>query len=72
MDLNRIQVKVAPWNERSMRLVRRLGFRKKGVLRDNIVVKGELQDDVLFSLLKRENGVRTVGKHLEPVESCPT
>jgi len=54
MDLNRIQVKTAPWNERSMRLVRRLGFRKEGVLRDNFVFKGELQDDVLFSLLKRE------------------
>jgi ribosomal-protein-alanine N-acetyltransferase len=54
MDLNRIQVMVAPRNERSTRLVLRLGFKKEGVLRDNFVFKGKLQDDVMFSLLRRE------------------
>lgn len=54
MNLNRIQVKAAPYNERSIRLIRRLGFRKEGVMRDNFIFKGELQDDILFSLLRSE------------------
>ena len=54
MNLNRIQVKAVPWNKRSIGLVRRLGFRKEGVLRDNFVFKGVVQDDGMFSLLKRE------------------
>ena len=54
MNLNRIQVKSAPSNERSIKLIRRLGFKKEGVLRDNFIFMGELQDDVLFSLLRKE------------------
>lgn len=54
MDLNRIQVSIEPSNERSLRLVQRLGFKREGVLRDNYFFKGVYQDDVMFSLLRRE------------------
>jgi len=54
MNLNRIQVKSAPSNGMSIKLIRRLGFKKEGVLRDNFIFRGELQDDVQFSLLKGE------------------
>ncbi len=54
MNLNRVQVSTAPWNERSMRLIQRLGFKREGILRDNFIFKGRFQDDVMFSLLRRE------------------
>ncbi len=54
MNLNRIEALIAPYNTHSIRLVKRLGFMKEGVLRDHYVYKGRLEDDLLFSLLRRE------------------
>jgi ribosomal-protein-alanine N-acetyltransferase len=54
MRLNRIQALIDSKNARSMKLVRRLGFRKEGVLRQRSYFKGRFLDDVMFSLLKTE------------------
>ena len=54
MDLNRIQAIIDSKNTRSMKLVKRLGFKKEGVLRQRSFFNGEFRDDVCFSLLKRE------------------
>jgi ribosomal-protein-alanine N-acetyltransferase len=54
MNLNRVQALIDSYNERSMRLVERLGFKKEGVLRQRSIFKGEFRDDVCFSLLKRD------------------
>jgi ribosomal-protein-alanine N-acetyltransferase len=54
MSLNRIQALIPSHNDRSMRLVQRLGFKKEGVLRDWSYFQGRYIDDVCFSLLLRE------------------
>ena len=54
MDLNRIQAVIDSENVRSQKLVKRLGFKKEGVLRQNSVFEGQYRDDVLYSLLKEE------------------
>ena len=54
MRLNRIEVLISPRNRNSLRLVRRLGFKNEGVLREHYFYKGKFTDDVLFSLIKRE------------------
>jgi ribosomal-protein-alanine N-acetyltransferase len=41
-------------NKRSQMLLRRLGFKREGVLRDHYFVEGRFSDDVIFSLLKEE------------------
>jgi len=52
MGLHRIEVLIPHRNKRSQGLVRRLGFRKEGVLRDHYFIEGRFSDDVIFSLLK--------------------
>ncbi len=54
MKVNRIEALVSPRNKHSMRLVRALGFRKEGVLREHDFYNGKFTDDYLFALLKRD------------------
>ncbi|MCW4038087.1 MAG: GNAT family N-acetyltransferase [Candidatus Bathyarchaeota archaeon] len=54
MGLNRIQAIIPVENHRSMNLVRRLGFTKEGVLRQNSLFNGVYRDDACFSLLIEE------------------
>lgn len=54
MKLNRIQALIDSKNRRSIRLVRRLGFKREGVLRQRSYFKEEFRDDVVFSLLRDE------------------
>ncbi len=54
MKVNRIEALVSPRNKGSLRLVRRLGFRKEGTLREHDFYNGKYTDDFLFSLLKRD------------------
>jgi len=59
MKVNRIEALVSPRNKGSQRLVRRLGFRREGVLREHDYYDGEFTDDFLFALLKRDWQPRT-------------
>ena len=54
MKVNRIEAYVSPRNKGSQGLVRRLGFRKEGVLREHDFYKGKFTDDFLYALLKRD------------------
>ncbi len=54
MELNRVQALVTPGNERSMKLLRMLGFQHEGLLRDYGYWKGQFWDQHAWSLLKRE------------------
>lgn len=54
MGLNRVEALIGPFNEPSLKLVQSFGFVKEGVLREHYCKNGELQDSIIFSLLKRE------------------
>jgi ribosomal-protein-alanine N-acetyltransferase len=54
MGLHRIEVLISRPNKRSQTLIRKLGFKREGVLRDHYFVEGRFSDDVIFSLLKEE------------------
>ena len=55
MGMNRVAALLMPRNLRSRAVVERLGFTQEGVMREHGVdERGELVDDVLFSLLRRE------------------
>jgi ribosomal-protein-alanine N-acetyltransferase len=61
MDLNRVEAFVMRGNERSMKLLRKLGFSEEGVLRERGAWKGGFHDLTLFSLLKSEYVARERG-----------
>jgi RimJ/RimL family protein N-acetyltransferase len=54
LDLNRVEADIDPRNERSARLLERLGFKKEGHLRERWIVGDELSDTALFGLLRRD------------------
>jgi RimJ/RimL family protein N-acetyltransferase len=54
MELHRIEADVDPRNLASMRLLERLGFQREGYLRERHHMNGEIQDAVLYGLLRHE------------------
>lgn len=52
--LERIEADVDPRNERSWRLLEKLGFRREGLLRNRWRVGGEICDSYLYGLLRPE------------------
>ena len=54
LSLHRLEADVDPRNDRSLRLLERLGFSREGSLRARYVVGGERQDAVLLGLLRPE------------------
>jgi len=54
MNLNRIQAIIDYANDRSIRLVERLGFKQEGVFRQRSFFNGEFRNDILFSLLRKD------------------
>ena len=54
MGLNRIQGLVFLGNEKAIRLMLRLGFKKEGIIRDRYLFRGSYYDHYCLSLLKRE------------------
>jgi ribosomal-protein-alanine N-acetyltransferase len=54
MQLNRIEAQIHPHNEASRRLVKRLGFRQEGLLREVARWGGEFHDLLQLSLLHKE------------------
>jgi ribosomal-protein-alanine N-acetyltransferase len=51
---NRIQALVPPENERSSRLLTRLGFHREGILHESGYWKGRFWDQICYAVLKRE------------------
>lgn len=54
MRLNRIEALVYVENGRSIQLLRRLGFKQEGVLREYLYSDGRFYDHYLFALLQKE------------------
>ena len=54
LDLHRLEADADPRNDRSLRLLEKLGFRREGYLRERYHVGNELQDAVLLGLLRSE------------------
>jgi len=54
LGLHRLEAGVDLRNERSLRLLARLGFQREGTLRERFHFHGELQDDAVFGLLRHE------------------
>ena len=55
MELNRIEVFIMPRNKRSIKLVKNLGFKREGLLRQRYFDEfGHYADDVLFSMLRTD------------------
>ena len=54
LGLHRIEADVDPRNERSLRLLERLGFRREGHLRERYFMNGERQDAVMMAVLSDE------------------
>jgi [ribosomal protein S5]-alanine N-acetyltransferase len=54
LGLHRIHTGVFPDNPRSMRVLRRLGFRREGRAREDRVVDRRYRDLILFGLLRQE------------------
>ncbi len=52
LALHRVEADVDPRNTRSIRVLEREGFRREGHLRERYHVAGELQDAVLYGLLR--------------------
>ena len=51
MGLHRVKAAYLPSNERSGRLLRRLGFVVEGYARDYLLIQGRWQDQLLVSLV---------------------
>jgi RimJ/RimL family protein N-acetyltransferase len=54
LRLHRIEADVDPRNGSSLRLLERLGFRREGYLRERYLKDGEIQDSVIFGLLRSD------------------
>lgn len=54
LGLRRLEADADPRNAGSIRVLERAGFQREGRQRERLVVNGEVQDAVLFGLLRRE------------------
>ncbi|WP_426251727.1 GNAT family N-acetyltransferase [Paenibacillus pabuli] len=54
LQLNKIEAKVEPQNQASIRLLHKLGFCQEGLLRQHEIEKGRYIDLAVFSKLRRE------------------
>jgi RimJ/RimL family protein N-acetyltransferase len=54
LGLYRLEADVDPRNRASVRALERLGFRQEGYLRARYHLHGELQDAILYGLLRPE------------------
>ena len=52
--LHRVQAAIMPHNDRSLRLIRALGFREEGRARHYLMIDGEWRDHLIFALTRDE------------------
>jgi ribosomal-protein-alanine N-acetyltransferase len=63
MGLHRVMANYMPTNERSARLLRRLGFEVEGYARDYLFLAGKWQDHVLTSLINPSSVAQQVNEN---------
>jgi RimJ/RimL family protein N-acetyltransferase len=66
LNLHRIEADVDPRNDRSLRLLERLGFRREGVQRERYLMNGERQDAVMLGLLRQEWNASAIPAAFDP------
>jgi ribosomal-protein-alanine N-acetyltransferase len=54
MEMHRIEATVTPSNTGSLKVLKRLGFQREGLLREQKLLHGKFNDAVILSLLKKE------------------
>lgn len=54
MQLHRIEATVTPTNQGSLRILRKHGFKREGLLREQKLLHGKFYDAVILSLLQKE------------------
>ena len=54
MNLNRIEACIGPGNMASLSLIKKYGFTQEGYLRKHFIRDAEIQDSIIFALLKEE------------------
>ncbi|MEO8151190.1 MAG: GNAT family protein [Bacteroidia bacterium] len=54
MNLHRVEAFIGPANAASTKLVKRLGFKEEGTLREHYFKNNKMEDSVSFSILKHE------------------
>lgn len=54
MGLNRIEAFIGPDNIPSLQLIRKMGFTQEGVMREHYQKNNQIEDSIIFSLLRRE------------------
>jgi ribosomal-protein-alanine N-acetyltransferase len=54
LRLRRLEAACLPTNERSIRLLEKVGFSREGYAREYLCIDGAWQDHLLFALLKRD------------------
>lgn len=59
LDLNRIEIRCASGNARSIAVALRLGMTLEGTLREEEYLNGSFMDHHVFSILKREYSIET-------------
>ena len=52
--VNRIEAQVFTGNEKSVKLLEKIGFKKEGIMRQNFLIDGKLQDSLLYSILQED------------------
>jgi ribosomal-protein-alanine N-acetyltransferase len=53
IQFNRIEAQTFVGNERSIRLLERLGFKREGRLQQNFLIKGNYEDSYLYALINK-------------------
>jgi [ribosomal protein S5]-alanine N-acetyltransferase len=59
LGLHRVQAFIHPDNTPSLKLIEKLGFRREGLLRENLRVGDEWRDDLLYALLSTDHPAET-------------
>ena len=54
MKLHSIEANVNPLNERSKKVLERIGFKKEAYFRENYLFNGEFLDSIIYSLLEKD------------------
>ncbi len=54
MYLNRIEARTVPENIPSQKLLEKVGFKKEGLLREQMIVKNRFKDFHMYSIIKKE------------------
>ena len=53
-DVMRIQAQTDQRNKASQKILEKVGFKKEGALRKSFFIRGEWQDDYVYSILREE------------------